>query len=64
MGMLLSRLGRSKVAVLLKNIENMEKPSDIQGLIYIPFTSDVKETTIDLVKEMNKNGYSIDIAKL
>ncbi len=64
MGMLLSRLGRSKVAILLKNIDNMEKPSDIQGLIYIPFTSDVKETTIDLVKEMNKNGYSIDIAKL
>lgn len=64
MGMLLSRLGRSKVAILLKNIEEMEKPSDIQGLIYIPFTSDVKETTIDLAKEMNKNGYYIDISKL
>lgn len=64
MGMLLSCLGRSKVAILLKNIEDMEKPSDIQGLIYIPFSSDVKETTIDLAKEMNKNGYYIDISKL
>lgn len=64
MGMLLSRLGRSKVAILLKNIENMEKPSDINGLIYIPFTSDVKETTVDLAKEMNRNGYYIDISKL
>lgn len=64
MGMLLSRLGRSKVAILLKNTEDMEKPSDIQGLIYIPFTSDVKETTVDLAKEMNKNGYYIDISKL
>lgn len=64
LGMLLSRLGRSKVAILLKNTEDMEKPSDIQGLIYIPFTSDVKETTVDLAKEMNKNGYYIDISKL
>lgn len=64
MGMLLSRMGRSKVAILLKNTEDMEKPSDIQGLIYIPFTSDVKEATVDLAKEMNKNGYYIDISKL
>ena len=64
MGMLLSRFGRSKVAILLKNSENMEKPSDIHGLIYIPFTDNVEETTVSLVKEMNKNGYYIDISKL
>lgn len=62
--MLLSRLGRTKVAILLKNIADMEKPSDINGLIYMPFTNDVKETTVDLAKEMNKNGYYIDISKL
>ena len=44
MGMLLARLGRSKVAILLKNTEDMEKPSDIHGLIYIPFTNDVKRS--------------------
>jgi predicted nucleotide-binding protein len=64
MGMLLARLGRSKVAILLKNTEDMEKPSDINGLIYIPFTNDVKEATVDLAKEMNRNGYYIDISKL
>lgn len=64
MGMLLSKLGRTKVAILLKNIADMEKPSDINGLIYMPFTNDVKETTVDLAKEMNKNGYYIDISKL
>lgn len=64
MGMLLSQLGRSKVAILLKNIEDMEKPSDINGLIYIPFSADVKETTVDLAKEMNRNGYYIEISKL
>lgn len=37
-GMLLSRIGREKVAILLSQAEHMEKPSDIAGLIYIPFT--------------------------
>ena len=60
LGMLLAKLGRSKVVILLKNNENMERPSDIQGLIYIPFTTDVKETIIDLVKELSNNGYTID----
>lgn len=60
LGMLLAKLGRSKVAILLKNDENMERPSDIQGLIYIPFTNDVKETIIGLVKELSNNGYTID----
>lgn len=64
MGMLLAKFGRSKVAILLKNIEDMEKPSDINGLIYIPFTTDVEETKVSLAKELNKNGYSIDLAKL
>ena len=31
LGMLLSTLGRSKVAILLHQQENMERPSDIQG---------------------------------
>jgi predicted nucleotide-binding protein len=48
----------------LKNIADMEKPSDINGLIYMPFTNDVKETTVDLAKEMKKNGYYIDVSKL
>lgn len=64
MGMLFARLGRKKVAILFKNVENMEKPSDIQGLMYMPFTDDVKEVTVDLAKEMKKNGYYLDISKL
>lgn len=36
-GMLLAKLGRQSIAILLKTQENMERPSDIQGLIYIPF---------------------------
>jgi predicted nucleotide-binding protein len=65
LGMLLSRLGRSKVAILLKQQEKMERPSDIQGLIYIPFKDDIaKEAGVLLAKEMAAQGFQISIDKL
>ena len=65
LGMLLAKLGRAKVAVLLKNQQNIERPSDIQGLIYFPFTGNiVKETGVTLAQEMNKNGYKIQLSDL
>lgn len=64
LGMLLARIGRDKVAILLSQAENMEKPSDIDGLIYIPFKENVEEAKLSLAKEMQNNGYIIDIAKL
>lgn len=64
MGMLLAKLGRKKVAILLSQAEEMERPSDIDGLLYIPFKDNVEETKLSLAKEMQKNGYILDIAKL
>jgi predicted nucleotide-binding protein len=64
LGLLLSKLGRPRVAILLKNQEKMERPSDIQGLIYLPFTDDVAETKVQLAKEMEKQGIAIAMAKL
>jgi len=64
LGLLLSKLGRARVAILLKNQEQMERPSDIQGLIYLPFTDDVAETQVQLAKEMGKQGLKIDVARL
>lgn len=64
LGLLLARLGRAKVAVLLKNQVAMERPSDIQGLIYLPFEDDVEETNLPLAKEMVRQGLSIDLSKL
>lgn len=64
LGMLLSNVGRSKVAILLSQAEEMEKPSDIDGLIYIPFTNNVEEAKVSLAKELQRNGYEIDITKL
>lgn len=65
LGMLLSKLGRKRVAILLKQQENMERPSDIQGLIYIPFKDDLaKEGGLVLAKEMCAQGYNIDVARI
>lgn len=64
LGMLLSKIGRNKVAILLSQAEDMEKPSDIDGLIYIPFKDNVEEAKLSLAKEMQNNGYNLDIAKL
>lgn len=62
--MLLARIGREKVAILLSQAEIMEKPSDIDGLIYIPFKDNVEEAKLSLAKEMQSHGYTLDIAKL
>lgn len=64
LGLLLTKLGRSKVAILLKDQEHMERPSDIQGLIYLPFTDNVEDVKVQLAKEMDKQGLEIDVAKL
>lgn len=65
LGMLLSTLGRSKVAILLHQQEQMERPSDIQGLIYIPFKDNLeKDAGLLLAKEMTAAGYQIDVAKI
>lgn len=64
MGMLLSSLGRKRVAILLKEDENFEKPSDIAGLIYIPFRDNVEDAKVSLAKEMGENGYTIAVKNL
>jgi predicted nucleotide-binding protein len=42
----------------------MERPSDVQGLIYLPFTDSVDETKVLLAKEMNKQGIRVEVARL
>ncbi|MBR6051055.1 MAG: nucleotide-binding protein [Clostridia bacterium] len=64
LGMFLAKLGREKVAILLKEDSNFEKPSDIQGLIYIPFQNKVDEVSISLIRELSRQGFSIDSTKI
>jgi predicted nucleotide-binding protein len=55
LGMVLSRLGRKRVAILIK--QSVETPSDIAGLIYIGFTEHVREVASDLFRALKGNGY-------
>lgn len=64
LGMMLAILGRQRVAILIKEPDKMERPSDIQGLIYIPFRDRVEEAQVQLAREMVRQGYSIDIERL
>ena len=59
LGMLLARLGRSRVAILMKRPCQMERPSDIQGLLYINFNEDVAETALPLIRELSQQGIQI-----
>lgn len=64
LGMFLAKLGRNRVAILLKEAADFEKPSDIQGLIYIPFQNKVDEVSISLIRELARQGYKIDTARI
>jgi predicted nucleotide-binding protein len=64
LSMMLSVLGRERVAILLKDQSAIEKPSDIQGLIYIPFKEKVSECALQLAKEIDANGIPIDLKKI
>ena len=64
LGMLLAKLGRKKVAILLKNVQNMERPSDIGGLIYLPFSNSLDDIKVQLAKEMKEQGIEINIRDL
>ncbi|SUS05272.1 DNA-binding protein [uncultured Defluviicoccus sp.] len=60
LGMMLAKLGRRNVAILIKQQEKMERPSDIQGLIYIPFKDNLQnDAGLVLAKEMKNQGYPI-----
>ena len=66
LGMMLRALGRKRVAVLLPQLDQgvMERPSDIDGLIYIPYTDGVADAKVQLAKELNKQGLRIDLDNL
>jgi predicted nucleotide-binding protein len=64
LGMMLALLGRPKVAILIKSDVKMERPSDIQGLIYIPYKETVADAKLQLAKEIHTQGLPIDLDRV
>jgi predicted nucleotide-binding protein len=62
LGMFLSTLGRKRVAILHKG--EVELPSDIHGLVYIPFQKHVSEVNQRLAAELQEAGFHINIKDL
>jgi predicted nucleotide-binding protein len=54
--MVLAKLGRKRVAILRK--KTVEQPSDIDGLIYIPFEERVEEIKVRLIQELQAAGFN------
>ena len=63
LGMVLVRLGRPRVAILVKGDE-IERPSDVDGLIYIPFSDSVDDAKNKLAANLQKAGFDIQIEDL
>lgn len=56
-GYFIGKLGRDKVCCLLKG--NVEKPSDMHGIIHIPFKDSVKKAQYKIIKELKAVGFKI-----
>lgn len=57
LGLLYSKLGRKRVAVIMKKDDDFERPSDIDGVLYYCFNEKVTETEKRIKKELENNGY-------
>ena len=58
LGMLFAKLGRSRVAIILQCCSAFEKPSDIEGILYLEYKSSISEIAKKLKKELNAHGYN------
>lgn len=60
-GYFTGKLGRDKVCCLHKG--NVELPSDMHGIVYIPFKESVNEARDKIIKELKAAGYRIGVKK-
>lgn len=60
LGMLLMKLGRSRVAIVSKRCSGgIENPSDIDGVLRIEYENELQEISPQLARELRSQGYSI-----
>lgn len=59
MGYFWGLLERKRVCCLLKG--NVEKPSDIEGIVYVPFKDSVYDVQVRIMKELKEAEYEIKL---
>jgi predicted nucleotide-binding protein len=58
-GYFMGLLNRDRVCCLLKG--NVERPSDMHGIVYIPFKDSIEEIRLKIMKELKEAGYEVKI---
>jgi predicted nucleotide-binding protein len=58
-GYFMGLLGRDRVCCLYKG--DVELPSDMHGIVYIPFKDSIEEIRLKIMKELKEAGYEIKI---
>jgi len=61
LGYFIGKLGRERVCVLLK--EGVEKPSDVDGIEYVPFDAN-GGWKIKVAQELRMAGFNVDMSKI
>lgn len=61
LGFFMAGLGRDRVAALVD--ESIEKPSDYDGVVYIPFAHEERRWQTDLIGELKAAGFDVDANK-
>lgn len=61
LGYFIGKLGRKRIAVLYKKSNDFEFPSDISGVLYVPYDGNWQ---LELVRELRSYGYEVDTKKL
>lgn len=58
-GYFIGLLGRDRVCCLHRG--NVELPSDMHGIVYVPFEKCIEEVRLRIMKELKEVGYEIKI---
>ncbi|MGE7094473.1 TIR domain-containing protein [Lysinibacillus sp. NPDC048646] len=59
LGFFFGKLGRAKVCCLIKN--SVEKPSDIDGIVYMSYQNSIEEIELALLKELKEADLHVKI---
>lgn len=59
LGFFYEKLGRNKVCCITKS--NVEKPSDIDGIVYLRYSNNIEEVELDLLKELSASQIKVNI---